>query len=310
MADLTLDPEGLTGTGAKAGTGAGTGTAPVRLRKAGRRLPVASLALLAATVAYIMVPMAAVVLYGLATRWSTRILPDGYTLRHWADAFADARFLAVLWRSLWLAVLVAVLDVLLVAPAVYWQRVRNPAIRPVLELLAAIPFAMPLIVIAFGLLQATGDHAPLLQGTVWLLIAAHVAVAFSFVYWAIDGSMAAAGVAALTEAARTCGAGLWTTIGRVVLPNIGPGIASGAILAFGISFNEIAIVQVLVGSRFETVPLYTLNLLKSMDADFNILAVMTTISFAITLALSVGVVSLNRGRAAPRAGASIGKGRP
>lgn len=250
--------------------------------------------LLAITIAYIMIPMVAVVLYGVATRWSTNIFPDGYTLTHWANAFVNPRFLSVLWRSIWLAVLVALLDLLLVAPAVYWQRVRNPAIRPVLELLAAIPFALPLLVIAFGLLQATGDHAPFLQGTVGLVVAAHTAIAFSFVYWAIDGSMAAANVLALSEASRTCGADLWTTIRRVILPNIGPGMASGAILAFGVSFNEIALVQVLVGSRFETVPLYTLNLLKSADADFNILAVMTAITFFITLALSIGVVALNR----------------
>ncbi|WFS26024.1 MULTISPECIES: ABC transporter permease [Rhizobium] len=262
-----------------------------------RRLPVAAFLLLVLTIAYIMVPMLAVFFYGVATRWSTSILPDGYTLAHWRDAFIDMRFLSVLWRSVWLAVLVAAIDVLLVAPAVYWQRVRNPAIRPVLELLAAIPFAVPLLVIAFGLLKATGDNAPFLQGTVGLVVGAHVAVAFSFVYWAIDGSMAAANVLALTEASRTCGADLWTTIRRVILPNIGPGIASGAILAFGISFNEIAIVQVLVGSRFETVPLYTLNLLKSTDADFNILAVMTIITFFITLALSIGVVALKLGRA-------------
>ena len=92
---------------------------------------------------------------------------------------------------------------------------------------------------------------------------------------------------------------------RVILPNIGPGMASGAILAFGVSFNEIAMVQILAGDRFETVPLYTLNLLKSTDADFNVLAVMTTVSFIITLLLSVAVVYFNRGAAdAKRAAAA------
>ena len=116
--------------------------------------------------------------------------------------------------------------------------------------------------------------------------------------------MAAAGVVGLTEAARTCGAALGPTLLRVILPNIGPGLASGAILAFGVSFNEIALVQIIAGDRFETVPLYTLNLLKSTDADFNVLAVMTTVSFLVTLMLSVGVVYLNRSAAdARRAGA-------
>ena len=253
--------------------------------------------LLGAATLYILVPMLAVLLYSLATRWTANVLPDGYTLAHWVDGFSDARFRTVLGRSLGLAVATAVLDILLVAPACYWQRVRNPRIRPVLETLAAIPFAVPIAVIAFGLLQVTGEVLPALQGTPWLLLPAHAAIAFSFVYWSVDASMAAAGVVGLTEAARTCGAGLGATVFRVVLPNVGPGLASGAILAFGVSFNEIALVQILAGDRFETVPLYTLNLLKSTDADFNVLAVMTTVSFAVTLLLSVGVVYLNRSAA-------------
>ena len=281
--------------------------APARgLRIARLRLPGAgawSALMLLAVAAYIFVPMLAVLLYGFATRWTANVLPDGYTLRHWADAFADERFRVVLARSLGLAVATAVIDLLLVTPAAYWQRVRNPRIRPVIELLAAIPFAVPFVVIAFGLLSLSGSYVPALQGTLWLIVPAHAAIAFSFVYWAIDGSLAAANVVGLSEAARTCGAGLGSTILRVILPNIGPGMASGAILAFGVSFNEIAMVQILAGDRFETVPLYTLNLLKSMDADFNVLAVMTSVSFGITLLLSIAVVYVNRSIADAKAGA-------
>lgn len=264
---------------------------PLPVPKGLRKLP--GRFLIGAVSAYILLPMLAVLLYSLATRWTTNVLPDGYTLSHWMEGFADERFRTVLLRSLALAVGVAVADILLVAPAVYWQHVRHPAIRPVLETLAAIPFAMPLVVLAFGMLEITGDYAPWAQGTVGLVAVMHMAVAFSFVYWALDGSMAAANVRTLTEAARTCGAGLGTTIFKVILPNIGPGLTSGAIMAFGISFNEIALVQILVGSRFETVQLYLLNMLKSADADFNILAVMTSINFFVTLALSIGVVYFN-----------------
>lgn len=259
--------------------------------------------LLGAVVLYIFIPMIAVGLYSLATSWTAHVLPDGYTLSHWRDAASDGRFRAVLGRSLGLAVATALLDLLLVVPAAYWQRVRNPKIRSVVELLAALPFSVPFAVFAFGLLGLSNDYVPSLQGTLWLLLPAHAAVAFSFVYWAVDGSLAAANVVGLSEAARTCGAGVGTTLWRIILPNIGPGLASGAILAFGVSFNEIALVQILAGSRFETVPLYTLNLLKSTDADFNLLAVMTTITFLITLALSIAVVHFNRGTAA--AGAAL-----
>lgn len=298
MADVTLDA-------------APERTRPLRARREGPvRAGWNAWPLLILGVLYILLPIAAVALYSLATRWTSEVLPDGYTLAHWMNAFADERFRTVLWRSLGLAIAVAVIDILLVAPAVYWQRVRNPAIRPVLETLAAIPFAMPLLVIAFGLLRATGDYLPQAQGTLGLLVAAHVAVAFSFVYWSIDGAMAAAKVEDLTEAARTCGASTGQILRRVILPNIGPGLASGAILAFAVSFNEIAIVQITTGSRFETVQLYLLNMLKSTDADFNVLAVMTMINFAVTLLLSVAVVYFNAGRSASAPAGAPKGGKP
>ena len=251
---------------------------------------------LAPYLAFVTIPIVAVVLYSLATRWTTSILPDGYTLDHWLAAFRDPRFLAVLARTFVLAVTVSVLTVALVTPAVYWQHVRNPRIRTVLGLLAGIPFALPYVVVGFGLLKATGDFAPWLQGTAGLLLLAQVSVAFSFASWSIDASMAAANVVALTETARTCGAGLWQTLRHVILPNIRAGIVSGAILAFGVSFSELALVQILVGSRFETLELYMLNMLKSADANFNILAVITMISFIITLVLTAAVAYLSRGQ--------------
>lgn len=105
--------------------------------------------------------------------------------------------------------------------------------------------------------------------------------------------MTSARVERLAEAAECCGASPVASLRHVVLPNIGPGIATGLLMAFGTSFNEIALAQMLTGSRFETVQLYMLNMLKSADADYNLLAVMTVINFAVTLLLSVCVVWLN-----------------
>jgi len=260
-----------------------------RVARLAQRIPIVLMAI------FIILPMVAVLLYSFATRWTSNILPDGYTFEHWIDGFTDARFAAVLVRTLLLAIACAVLDLILVTPAVYWQKVRNPRIRPFLELAAAIPFAIPFVVIAFGLLALSGRFAPQLQGTLWLLLPAHAAVAFS------------AGVARLSEAARTCGAGPMTILWRVVLPNIGPGIASGALLAFGASFNEIALVQMLVGNRFETVPLYMLNLLKGSNADFNLLAVMTSVTFLVTLVLSIAVVYVNGGATTQLANTNPGR---
>lgn len=275
-----------------------------------------------AIVLYVLVPMLAVLIYSFSTRWTSNILPDGYTLSHWGDAFGDARLRAALFRTLWMAVLVLILDVLLVVPAVYWQRVRNPRIRFVTELLAAIPFALPFIVIAFGILRMIGTTIPdlmnrvapslpdtlgdrLLQfggwlptllGTPTIILLGHAAIAFPFLYWAVDGAMAAANIGRLNEAAQMCGATPAQTLRHVVLPNIGAGLAAGGMLVFATSFGEFALVQILAGSRFENISLYSLDLLNNTTSQVEKLAVLTIVTFGILFAISVGVVYLNRGQ--------------
>jgi putative spermidine/putrescine transport system permease protein len=249
-----------------------------------------------AIIAYVAVPMVAVVLYSFSTRWTSHVLPDGYTIRHWGEALRDQQLQDALFRTTWLAVLVLLLDMAVVIPAVYWQRVRNPHIRVVVELSAAIPFVLPFIVIAFGVLQLVGNYRPDALGTWWLIWLAHAAIAFPFLYWAIDGSMAAINVVRLNEAAQMSGATPFQTLRYVVLPNIGAGIAAGGMLVFATSFGEFAIVQILAGARFENVSLYSLNLLTNTQAQYEKLAVLTVITFAFLFAISAGVVLLSRGQ--------------
>ena len=108
--------------------------------------------------------------------------------------------------------------------------------------------------------------------------------------------MAAAGVVRLNEAAQVCGATPVQTLRHVVVPNIGPGLATGGMLVFATSFGEFALVQILAGSRFENVSLYSLNLLTETSSQFEKLAVLTMITFVLLFAISVAVVYLNRGQ--------------
>ncbi len=247
---------------------------------------------------YFLLPMVAVVIYSLATRWTAHILPDGYTLDWWSRVFSDPTVVGAFGTTLVLATLTAILDIALVVPAAYWARVRNPRIRPVIELAAAIPFALPYLVIGFALLQFAGVVVPGLQGTFPLLVLGHAAIAFPFLYWAVDGAMAAAGIERLSEAAETCGASPFQIVRRVVLPNITPGIVSGALLAFATSFGEFAMVQTVARGVY-TIPIWSAAAIRSYSGEpgsFNRLAAVTTISFVVLFVLSAIVVYWNRGQ--------------
>ena len=188
--------------------------------------------LLGAVLLYLAIPIIAALLYSFSGRWTSHMLPDFYTIAHWSNAFRDERLLGSMWRSVWMGLAVLVLDVLIVVPAVYWQRVRNPGIRKFTELSAAIPFVLPFVVIAFGILRVTGATAPRLLGTPWIILLGHAAIAFPFLYWAVDGAMAAANVVRLNEAASVCGASPLQTLRYVVVPNISGGLAAGGMLVF------------------------------------------------------------------------------
>lgn len=267
--------------------------------------------LLVVVVIYLVLPMVSVLLYSIATRWTSGILPDGYTLAWWADGLTDPRLLSAFGSSLLLATLTAAIDLAIVVPAAYWARVRNPRIRSLVEIGAAIPFCLPWLVIAFGILQLAGFVAPGLQGTFLLLLAGHVAIAFPFVYWAVDGAMAAVGIERLAQAAEACGASPMQTIRRVVVPTAMAGLVSGAMLAFATSFGEFALVQI-IGRGVETVPLWSAEALRSYSAEsgrFNVLAGVTLLTFAMLFALSAAIVYMNRDqtvRLLPGAGARAG----
>lgn len=253
-------------------------------------------------------PVVALLLFSLATRWTSGILPDGYTVAHWQSAFADPRLVIAFVRSFGLAATTVVLDILLVVPAAYWSRVHNPRIRSVVEVAAAIPFALPYLVIAFGVLTLFGSTYATAQlvNTPFLLAWTYAAISFPFMYWAVDGAMAAAGIERLSEAAETCGAGRWMIIRRIIVPNITTGLVTGGLLVFATSFGEFAVVQVLVGGNFETVPLWQADALYSSTPRFDELAASSFATFVLLFVLSSIVAYGSRGRfarALPEVGA-------
>jgi len=268
---------------------------------AGRRI------LLGAIVVYLILPLVAVFLYSVATVWQSRILPDGYTLEHYVAVAVDPRVQGAVLRSLALAVLVTLIDIAIVVPAVFWARVRNPRIRPIIEVGAAIPFALPWVVIAFGIDRLVGEWAPSWQTTFPVLVLAQSAIAFPFFYWAVDGAMAATGIARLTEAAETCGARPIQILRRIVLPIIRTGVATGTVLVFAVSFGEFALARILVGSSYDTLPLWQAQALLRTDDQLNELAVTTVLSFLVLFALAAWLVARGRSSGASlAAGAQVG----
>jgi putative spermidine/putrescine transport system permease protein len=261
---------------------------------------------------YLIVPLGATLAFGLGTG-------NGINFSTFQQIFSDPDFSQTLLTSLELAVGATILAIVLVTPTAYWVQLRLPKARPLLDFLSLVPFAMPAIVLAVGLLQVySGTPNPLIGifslglvpvlsndpfnivNTPPLLICAYVIIALPFVYRPIDNSLRAVNTRVLSEAAYSLGSGWWRTFLTVILPNIWPGVISAALLTFSTVMGEFTLATLF---NIYTFPIY-LNGVGQNDAHKA--ASLSILSFIFTLICVLGIILLVRGRSVvSRAGSQI-----
>ena len=165
--------------------------------------------------------------------------------------FADPRFLASFMFSFWIAMTTIVISLLLVVPTAYWVRLRVPQARRLLEFLSLLPLIVPAVVLVFGLSRIYGRSPfQFMVETPGLFIVGNIVFALPYMYRSIDVGLRAIDVHTLTEAAQSLGASLFTTLVRVIFPNITVSLLSGAFLTFAIVMGEFTMASLLVQPAF------------------------------------------------------------
>ncbi len=159
------------------------------------------------------------------------------------------RFYASLAFSLGAAALTIVVSTLIVVPTAYWAHLRAPHLKPLIEFVSIVPFAIPGIVLVFGLLRAySGPPFALTDteaGTLLLLVGGYTVFALPYLYRAVDAGLRAIDLRTLTDAARSLGANWPDVIWLVIAPNVRAAIISGSLLTFAIAIGEYALVNFL-----------------------------------------------------------------
>ena len=259
-----------------------------------RRFGTAKIALILVML-YLLVPLGAALWFGLQD-------PSSF-LR----IFSDPDFSQTFITSLELATASTILAVVLVTPTAYWVQLRIPRARPLMDVLTLIPFAMPAIILAVGLVQEySGSASPLINylslglvpaldnfnivNTPPLLVCAYVIISLPFVYRPIDNSLRAINTSVLTEAAYSLGSGWWRTFLTVILPNIWTGVISAALLTFSVVMGEFTIAQLFA---IYTFPIFLNNVGQN---DPHRAALLSILSFIITLICVLGIILLVRRR--------------
>ncbi|WP_439816307.1 ABC transporter permease [Zavarzinia sp. CC-PAN008] len=210
---------------------------------------------------------------GFTTEWYGRISPSYY------EAFKVSALVAI--AAAGIATLVGVPAALAIV------RGRFPG-KALLGAFCLSPLMVSTLVIAIAAFQFTVIVWDLfglaLAGTIHGLILAQSAFTIPFVVRSVIAAQANYDIS-LEEAAQSLGAGPLETFFKVTLPILLPGIAAGAIFAFLMSFDDIAVALFVGGGAAQTLPV---KIYTAVEFEFNsdILAVSSLIilaSLALTL---------------------------
>ncbi|MEP6573744.1 MAG: ABC transporter permease [Gemmatimonadota bacterium] len=204
---------------------------------------------------------------------------QGFTFQWYTRLLERADIIHGLKESLIVGVASTVLATIfgtLIALALGRHRFRG---RRVFEGFLYVPIVTPEIVVGISLLILfVLLKFPLGLTTITI---AHVAFNISFVVIVVQARLAGMD-RNLEEAAMILGADEITTFWKITVPLLWPGILSGALLAFTMSFDDYVITSFVSGSGSSTLPIVVYGMVRkniepSINAISTIILVMTTI---------------------------------
>ena len=222
--------------------------------------------------------------------WTTEILPPVINFTNYRRLLSEAERLRPMWNSLWMAA-VSTAAAVAIALAAGWLVVRRRARwRRAIEGLLALPWALPGTVFAIALAITFSTHAPLqlrfvLVGTAIILPLAYLVRALPLTGRGIIASYRQLDPS-LEEAAASLGAGPWRTLARVTLPQLRPGLAAGASLAFVAALGDI--VASIVLYTYETRPV-SIEILSSLRLSETGVAAAFGVVLMLVSAIVLGV---------------------
>jgi putative spermidine/putrescine transport system permease protein len=254
---------------------------------------------------YFLVP-----LYGTA-EFSLETTPGHHGFDAYQAVLEQSQFWSMFSLSLEIAIGTVVISLVLMLPTVYWVHLKLPRIRPVLDFIAVLPFVVPPVTLAVGILRLFGAGSQqtsgignvvigqpsswLLSGSVFdlpagiqLLALAYVILALPFTYRSLEAGMRAIDLRTLTEAAQSLGAGWLRVLAWIILPNMRSAMLSAAFLTLTLVMGEYTMASLMLLNTF---PIYMFQIGNEQAYQAAALAM---ISLILTWVALLGVLVLGR----------------
>ena len=264
------------------------------MRAFGNRPFVISLA--SAVLLFLYAPLIVIVIFSFNDSDYTGLPFNGVTLRWYAELLSDSKILGSIWNSVYVGLGVVVLSVTFGLPAaIALERYEFPG-KGLFRRIVMLPIVLPGIITGVALLSfyltlhlRLSLHTIMLgQGTALMCIT----ITEVFARLQQMGK-------SQSEAAVNLGANEWEVFRHVTLPGIKSSLFGAMLIAFSISFDEIAVTFLLTG-RENTLPMTLWSLLRR--------EVTPEVNAASTLIIAVSVILIVIGMYASRGKGAAGNG--
>lgn len=225
---------------------------------------------------YFALPLIAVFLFSL------RGTKDVLGFSAYARVLADPNFVSSFLFSLKIAALVIVFSFMLIIPTAIYVRLHFPRLRSFLDTIVNLPFTIPVIVLAFGLLRLYSSGPLRMTSSIMLLVAGSMVICLPYVYRIVDSGLESIKLKTLTEAASSLGASWPRTFFTVILPNLRTSLIGAASIIFALVMGELTLSLMLAWPAFGP---YMALVGRDLAYEPAALAVMSFIMTWISIAL-------------------------
>ncbi len=205
-----------------------------------------------AIMALVLAPHFGLTLLSLGTIWSFSVLPDAFTLNHFAAIFAETP--EYMTNTVLYSALAATIDVVLGTSIAYLALRTKMFGREWLDYIAMSAVAIPGLVIGIGYLRTFyGYQVPGLENqpmaTWWVAIVLALSVRrLPYALRACTAALQQVSVS-LEESAENLGASKLASVRKIVIPLMGGGILAGFVTSFATAAVELGMTLMLVAEN-------------------------------------------------------------
>lgn len=234
----------------------------------------------AAVLAFLLLPILAVVPASLNHGSFIRLPPEAWSTRWYSRFFADREWLTSLVTSFEVAMIATAVSVVIGTAAALGLARIGGRLRALATGLILAPLIVPVVVTAVALYYISRYWG--LTGTLSGLAMAHVLMCLPFVVLNVGVSLRGLDPSWI-RAAEGLGASPARVFATITLPTVLPGLFGGAVFSLITSFDEVVLSIFLAGIQAKTLPV---KMWEVVRLEFTpILSVASTLLIALTLVL-------------------------